>query len=166
MNTQEVLEPLPKRTKRCGHCHRDLSSESYRVHYQRFYDTAAHTWRQDVQDTPLFVPTLLREKAYEASSEVVPQSECLPGADMEDQSEINFDTCDSGSENEDKDDEVSTAQDDTPDVFIQSDVSTLHAQYIFMVRYYKVHGQTTTAVASVLSILLVIYLLWLLLTIV
>ena len=98
MNTRDTLEPSSKRPKLCGHCDRELSLESYRLHYQKFYNSATSTWcREDqlhVQTAEPFVPTLLREKAFiEAErTRLSTESSLSPAHDT---SDIQFSECQS-----------------------------------------------------------------------
>ena len=69
MNSQEGQDQTSsKRTRHCGHCDCDLSSESYRVHHHRFYYSHNYIWRQDnaapTEAFTSFVPTLLRQAAF------------------------------------------------------------------------------------------------------
>ena len=131
MNLEEGQDqPSSKRTRHCGHCDRDLSSESYRVHYNRFYDRHNHIWRQEnaapTEAFPPFVPTFLRQTAFTTNtpSSTTTQSEhwtSIPNEISDETLEVQIETSDSigDSEHESSNDDE---QDDIPELFSDSEV--------------------------------------------
>lgn len=114
MNSQDTQEPSSKRPKLCGHCNRTLSLESYRVHYQKFYNSTTSTWRREdqlqVQAAEPFVPTLLRESAFiEAGRNRLSSESSL--STTNDTSDVQFSSCESQGVY-DEENEVCNTQDD------------------------------------------------------